>query len=127
MYTCAGRPATEFRAGEVIEVHVMVWVREDRDYVCLEDPLPAGLEPVDVRFRTSDGKGLTRSAFDVVEQRDDRVIAGARLLHPGVHELVYLARATTAGTFQAPASYVEEMYRPSVQGRGAAAVIKIRH
>ena len=44
----------------------------------------------------------------------------------GLTELVYLARATTAGTFAAPAPRAEEMYAPDTWGRGPSATVTIR-
>ena len=43
-----------------------------------------------------------RGGFEHVEKHDDRVMAFATRLAAGRHELTYLARATTAGTFTPP-------------------------
>lgn len=118
-------PRLDFTTGDLVVVRVTVSSRSHRHYVALEDPLPAGFEPVDLRFRTEDRSQSTRNDFDFLEQRDDRVFASSQEVEPGIHELTYLARATSVGRFTAPASYVEEMYAPSVHGRGATAVILV--
>ena len=48
-----GRPVTAVQAGDLVRVRLRVTVPADRAFVAVEDPLPAGLEPVDVSLRTS--------------------------------------------------------------------------
>lgn len=48
-----GRPVTSVQAGDLVRVRLRVTVPADRAYVAVEDPLPAGLEPVDLSLRTS--------------------------------------------------------------------------
>jgi uncharacterized protein YfaS (alpha-2-macroglobulin family) len=61
-----------------------------------------------------------------VERHDDRVQLFATRLDEGRHQFVYVARATTAGTFRTAPAQAEEMYEPEVFGRTATAVIDIR-
>jgi uncharacterized protein YfaS (alpha-2-macroglobulin family) len=133
--------------GDLVRVRVRVTVPADRAFVALEDPLPAGLEPVDTGLRTSgveafastgsrsaavEGDGSTWQAFlygrwdggrwspwEHQELHDDRVSYFARVLWTGSYTASYIARATTAGSFVAPPAYAEEMYNPAVQGRTA--------
>ena len=48
-----GRPVTAVQAGDLVRVRLRVTVPADRAFVAVEDPLPAGLEPVDLSLRTS--------------------------------------------------------------------------
>jgi uncharacterized protein YfaS (alpha-2-macroglobulin family) len=48
-----GRPVTAVAAGELVRVRLRVTVPTDREFVALEDPLPAGLEVVDMSLRGS--------------------------------------------------------------------------
>ena len=48
--------------------------------------------------------------------RDDRVLVFADWLAQGKHTFTYLARATTYGRFELPATKAEEMYAPEVFG-----------
>lgn len=125
-YTRAGEPTPrlEFRAGDLVVVRLTVATGKERHYVAIEDPLPAGFEPVDLRFRTERRVGFDGDGFDHVESRDDRVFASEFSMQ-GVRELVYLARATTAGTFAAPAPRCEEMYSPEIWGRGPGATVTV--
>ncbi|MCA9527194.1 MAG: hypothetical protein KC549_12970, partial [Myxococcales bacterium] len=117
--------------GAMVRVHLRVATHQERFYLAIEDPLPAGLEAVDPALRTSarhlapaaEGGGLDghvdpwTSPFNSVEMRDDRVILFADHLAPGVYTYSYTARATTAGTFALPPARAEAMYRPEISGR----------
>lgn len=48
-----GQPVTAVKAGDLVRVRLRVTVPADRVFVAVEDPLPAGLEPVDLSLRTS--------------------------------------------------------------------------
>jgi len=106
---------------------------EIRRYVAVDDPLPAGLEPVTLDFATTakayaaavgdsspDDYWDYTPTFNHVEQKDDRVTLFSDYMDSGEHEHSYLARATTTGTFLAPATRVHEMYHPETFGQGAA-------
>jgi hypothetical protein len=138
--------------GQVVRVRLRLTVPDDRQMVILDDPLPAGLEAVDLSLRTvspfagdafaegggeEEEEGLVSawsygswdaglwSAFDHREIRDDRVLFFARRLWKGSYSATYLARATTAGRFTMAPAHAEEMYNPGVHGRsgGGAFII----
>src|SRR5690606_18296546 len=142
----SGEPVVSAKEGELVRVRLRVTVPAERHFVVLDDPLPAGLEPVDLSLRTVSPFGGwdptlleaqdrnapaeqqwswyfgswdagVWSAFDHKEMRDDRVIYSATVLWPGTYTATYLARATTAGTFLYPPAHAEEMYNPGVNGR----------
>jgi uncharacterized protein YfaS (alpha-2-macroglobulin family) len=48
-----GTPVTRVSEGDLVRVRLRVTVPADREFVAMEDPLPAGLEPVDVTLATS--------------------------------------------------------------------------
>jgi len=140
-----GKPVTRVEEGDLVRVRLRVTVPADRAFVALEDPLPAGLEPVDTGLRTSSlgafaptsgrnsaveierstwqgflyGRwdGGRWSPWEHQELHDDRVSYFARVLWTGSYTASYIARATTAGSFVAPPAYAEEMYNPALQGR----------
>ena len=110
--------------------------------MAVNDPLPAGFEPVESWFATSaaalarendegtsEGDWTTmwrKGGFDHVERHDDRVQLFATRLSEGRHTFTYVVRATTAGSFRTAPAHAEEMYQPEVFGRTATAVIEIR-
>lgn len=113
------------------------------------DPLPAGLEAVDLSLKTA---GLPRvpamstadeesadqaevtgwyygrweygwwSPWDHRERRDDRVVYVATTLWPETYSVSYVARATTPGVFIRPPAHAEEMYNPAVNDRSDGGV-----
>jgi uncharacterized protein YfaS (alpha-2-macroglobulin family) len=143
-----GAPVVAVDEGEVVRVRLRVTVPSRRTFVVLDDPLPAGLEPVDLSLRTLSGFASTLqgedelqsrtgwyygswdsgmwSAFDHKELRDDRVVYAATVLWPGSYDATYLARATASGTFLYPPAHAEEMYNPGVNGRTGGGEFTVR-
>jgi uncharacterized protein YfaS (alpha-2-macroglobulin family) len=148
-----GEPATEVREGDLVRVRLRVTVPEQRDFLAVEDPLPAGLEAVDLSLRTSGLGPFTTdesedararrdreaaagrssgswdsgwwSPWEHSEKRDDRVTWFARVLPRGVYTAAYVARATTAGRFVRPPSRAEEMYNAAASGRSEGGVFVV--
>jgi uncharacterized protein YfaS (alpha-2-macroglobulin family) len=149
-----GRPVTELVEGELVRVRLRVTVPGDREFVAVEDPLPAGLEAVDLSLRTSatlrpfaspesdsaearrDMEAMGTSHFgrwyggwwspwEHSEIRDDRVLYFARRLWTGSYTASYVARATTSGRFVRPPAHAEEMYNPVVNGRSEGGPFRV--
>jgi uncharacterized protein YfaS (alpha-2-macroglobulin family) len=147
-------PVTTLEASELVRVVLRVRTAEARDFVVLEDALPAGLEPVDpslrsvvptVDLRRSMGtlsppddalddvvdlvageRGMLWPVWMHRELRDDVVRFHARALWPGVHTVSYLARATTSGQFVHPAAHAFTQFDRGVTGRTAEGLLEIR-
>ncbi|MCL5021348.1 MAG: hypothetical protein M1339_06795, partial [Bacteroidetes bacterium] len=117
-------------AGNMYKVTLTVVVPQERNFVVIDDPLPAGTEPVNLTFQTESsflGASVDNDisqyesmywsgGFNHVEQKDDRVLLFANTLDAGVHSYSYLVRAATYGTFAMPGTHAEEMYTPDVFG-----------
>jgi hypothetical protein len=121
-----------YKIGELIQVELQVVVPQYRHYVVVEDPLPAGFEPVNVSFETTGFasrqiiENETRwSGFQHSEMRDDGVVLYASSLAPGLHRFRYLVRPIIPGSFRMPSTHAEEMYHPEVFGRTRADVIDV--
>jgi len=133
---------TSFKAGDLIEVTLVIRATKERRFVAVTDPLPAGTEAVEAWFSTTasalseqlmnneSGGDWTswfhRGGFDHVERHDDRVNLFATRLGEGDHFFKYLVRATTAGTFLTAPTHVEEMYEPEVFGRTGTVTIEVK-
>ena len=114
--------------GSLVRVTLRLNSPTDRNYVVVDDPLPAGLETVNSAFETTD-TGLLREtntgqdrwwgSFNHTEQQDTRVLLFADYLQRGTHTYRYVARATTEGMFVHPAVEAELMYQPETRGRTA--------
>ena len=100
----------------------------------IADLLPAGFE-IETILRPADGvlNDTTSGVFAWVgeidraktaEARDDRYIAAIDVQAESV-TLAYLVRAVTSGEFVLPGVVAEDMYRPEVQARSAAARVVI--
>lgn len=133
-----GEPVTRVDEGDLVRVGLRITLPQDRQFVVLDDPLPAGLEAVDLSLRTVQPEGARFdgyerdessprwfgswssglwSPFEHQEIRDDRVVYSSQYMTAGSHTTSYVARATTAGTFVVPPAHAEEMYNPGVNGR----------
>lgn len=101
----------EIQSGELVEVELTISSKNDYEYLLIEDPKPAGFEPVDVRSGYN-GNGLRA----YVEFRDQQVMFYARRLARGEHTLKYQLRAETPGKFAALPAQVSAMYAPDLRG-----------
>ena len=119
-------------AGSLLKVTLTVVVPQERNFIVVDDPLPAGFEPVNLSFQTESSELRHRlsspnpweeegaywwGGFNHVEQRDDRILLFADALFAGVYTYSYLVRASTYGAFSMPPTRVEQMYAPDVFGR----------
>ncbi len=124
------------KSGSLYKVTLHLTVTKERNYVVVQDPLPAGLEAVQVSFATTSA-AIERMAvededsqiwwygFTHIEKYDDRVLLFADWLSPGVYKYSYIVRATTKGTFHMPPTHAEEMYSPEVYGRTVSRKIRV--
>jgi len=131
----------KFGAGLVYKVTLTVVTPQERHFVVVDDPLPAGFEVINLSFETESSQlaqalrnenandeynGYWWGGFNHVEQKDDRVLLFADALFAGVHTYSYLVRATTYGTFGMPATHAEQMYEPEVFGRTVGRTIVVQ-
>jgi alpha-2-macroglobulin len=133
-----------FAPGALVLADVIVVTPAPRDYVVLDDPLPAGFEAVDTRLSTTaawlrvPGDEVATSDDEIAEGnarlassyrqelRDDRALFFVDHMAAGIHHYRYLARATALGRFVVPPTKAEEMYAPEVFGRTAAAMVEVQ-
>jgi uncharacterized protein YfaS (alpha-2-macroglobulin family) len=131
-------PITETQRGELVQVRVTLVVSESLHYVVVNDPLPAGFEGVDSSLNTSAEvpTSLTRDMFkqrgwgwwyfDYFGMFDEKVVLSAEYLPAGTYVFTYLARASTAGTFQVIPVTAQEFYFPDVAGRGDGSIFVVK-
>jgi uncharacterized protein YfaS (alpha-2-macroglobulin family) len=138
-----GGQTTKFAAGDLVRIRVRVASNQERHWLAVEVPLPAGLEAVNTSLSTSsqntrhpedEGMGEEYEAegdqeeasewargfwspFQHLEQRDSKLLAFADHLPAGVHVVSFVARATTPGTFVLKPARGTLMYEPEVWGR----------
>jgi hypothetical protein len=146
LQTTPDRGTSSFTGADLVLAELVVVTPSPRDYVVVDDPLPAGFEAVDARLATTarpageldededereidedeiaTGRAFLPSSF-IREIRDDRVVFFVDHMAAGMYRYRYLARATTMGTFVLPPARAEEMYAPEVFGRTGADVIVV--
>ena len=128
-----------FPAGGRVLTEIILVSPEPREFVVVDDALPAGFEAINTEFETSSEldrrlecgeceaeSSFRRRAYVRKEVRDDRVLFFADHLAPGVYRYRYVARASTIGNFVTPPTRAEAMYAPEFFGRAAAAQIEVR-
>jgi len=135
-----------YKAGDLVIADLVIVTPSPRDFVVVDDPLPAGFEAVDSHLATTSsalgaGESGAEPCYDCGgdedrdelaaghtyfedytqrELRDDRVLFFVDHMAAGMYHYRYLARATTLGKFVLPSTRVEEMYTPETFGRNGA-------
>jgi uncharacterized protein YfaS (alpha-2-macroglobulin family) len=149
--TLPAQSAARVPAGSLVLVDLVVVSPTPREQVVVDDPLAAGLEPVDASLATTaqrldvageggagdaadeaDGdddaiaadRAWTRSTYHR-EMHDDRALTFVEHMPAGMFHYRYLARATTPGTYVVPPTKVECMYEPETFGRTAGSRLEV--
>jgi hypothetical protein len=130
----------EIRVGDVVRVILEVDVQKAKEnrryrglqYVALDDPVPAGLVPINSELETEgvlrddDQQGTENANWRYgfyeftpshLELRNDIVRAFRDRVWPSSYRFSYLARATTEGTFWMRSSRISQMYYPDRYGK----------
>ena len=139
------KPITGARVNDTLIVRLTIVAEHDLYYLVVEDPLPAGCEPIDTSLATtsmaapwptlervmttlagSQDWGWYWNWADHTELRDDRAALFAEYLPAGTYEYVYAVRCTTPGSFLALPAEAYEMYFPDTFGRSGGTRVVIR-
>jgi len=129
---------TAFKAGARAVVTITVRTPQDRTFMAVNDPVPAGFEIVNTEFAVEsaeDARALARKGgrgggwgeFERAERYDDRMLIFADYLTAGEHKYSYVVQATSPGAYYWPSALAEGMYEPEVFGRtagGSAEIVK---
>jgi uncharacterized protein YfaS (alpha-2-macroglobulin family) len=136
------------QGSDLVLVDLLVVTSTPREQVVIDDPLPAGLEPVDARLATTSrrlaeverdegrvpgdgepederGYGPYTSSFYHREMHDDRVLTFVEHMAAGLYHYRYVARATTFGSYVVPPTRAECMYEPATFGRTPASTFSV--
>ncbi len=127
-------PSSQVHAGDLVQVRLTVVAPNDLHDVVIEDLLPAGLEPIDTRLKTTSTaladavQAATADAVQAakspgwqpwshVDVRSDRVALFATYLGKGAYQFVYMARASLPGEYRVLPTSGHEQYFPEVNAR----------
>jgi len=118
-------PLKKGKVGKVLRAHLQITVPKSRNFVIVEDFIPAGMEIVNLdlsteqkslRLQEKELKGRELIP-DFKEIHDDRVFLYVESLEPGVYEFDYFVRPLIKGKFIHLPAQVSEMYFPENFGR----------
>ncbi|HVP19824.1 MAG TPA: MG2 domain-containing protein [Spirochaetia bacterium] len=133
---------TALALGEVYRMKLVFYSSRDRTFVALRAPIPSGAEPIDGSLVTSQivkPPAATDTSADTGDSGDEEQpppdytsrIYDSEVrfffdqLDRGKHEVSFLFRTTTPGSFPTPPVQAELMYQPEVFGRTAGAIYTI--
>jgi alpha-2-macroglobulin len=109
------------KSGDLIQVELEVESDNDYTYFAIEDPKPAGCEPVDVR-----SGGARQEGFSTYrELRDEKVVFFASMIGQGKHLLRYRLRAEIPGLFHALPTKLFGMYVPELAANSDEMILLI--
>ena len=105
---------------------LIIVVPEERRFVAIEDPLPAGLESVNESLKnvstlSKNQPKLSDEAHEELyftrkEYRDNKTVLFARYLPAGVYEMSYRVRSTVPGIYHRMPASAYQLYVPDVSG-----------
>ncbi|NGY03682.1 Ig-like domain-containing alpha-2-macroglobulin family protein [Solimonas terrae] len=127
-------PLMSVRQGERLKIELSLDVPAWMTYVVVDDPVPAGLEPVNPDLATASGLDAETLAqaspaypypFYYRALRFDGVRFYADEIAAGHYKLAWIAQAVASGEFAVTETHAERMYDPDVFGNGIAARLKV--
>ena len=133
-------PATSAEVGDNLLVRVTLITPSDQYYLVVEDPYPAGAEPIDTRLQTSPnavaaalqaladplGGGWGWWWFRRAELGDDHLALFADYLPAGTYQYTYLLHAAFPGEYRVLPTRAWAFYFPEVYGHGEGTVFTIQ-
>jgi hypothetical protein len=124
-------PDAPLSAGTIVKITLGLMTSQDRNFVVVEDPIPAGFEMINSSFVTTPleaGEEPQGSswAFEHAEKYDNRALVFADDLPAGYHTFSYLARVVRPGSYVYPAVRAEGMYEPEVFAQTSSGRITIK-
>ncbi len=111
--------------GDVLLVHLAVAGAPDWNYLLIEDPLPAGAEPIADDSLYPLERQRPRRWSDRRELRDNRAVFFLNGLSQGRIDLWYLLKVVTPGVFRAMPAQVTPMYVPGVSASTTVQTVTI--
>jgi len=126
-------PVLKGKVGEILRAHLQIIVPKTRNFVAIEDFIPAGMEIVNLELATEQKslrlqeKELTNREIypDFKEIRDDRLFLFVEHLEPGIYEFDYFVRPLIKGKFIQLPAITSEMYFPENFGRTSGTYFEV--
>lgn len=127
----------DIKAGDLLLTHLLISSTSDIHDALVADLLPAAFELENTNLSAIESlstlqlDGMDKPLSELLsgsntryqEFRDDRYVAALPLEAKAKNHLFYLVRVVSPGAFTIPPAYVEDMYRPELNGVGVASGI----
>ena len=141
------KPGDQIDKGEYVLVNLYLKNRFDRHHVVVDDTVPGGLEPVNIRLETEfiphfdeyelaeilstselyrEFKGANHWGFRYRELGLENVRYFGNSIRRGKYHLTWLGQAISAGEFTVLPTHVEEMYRPILFGKSKSWTLTVK-
>ncbi|MBI3361423.1 MAG: alpha-2-macroglobulin, partial [Chloroflexi bacterium] len=129
---------TSAKSGQDVKVTLTIVAPNDLYYVVVEDPFPAGMEPVDTSLLTTSvvgenpgysdpfGYGWGWWWFSNTDLRDEKLTLFATYLPKGTYTYTYTLHASLVGKYNVIPTTANEFYFPEVMGRGDGGVFEVK-
>ncbi len=133
-------PINSAEQSALIRGRTTILVPENRYFVGVRIPIPAGTEAVNFALETED-QSLRDEVdacvrywcpdndswrFEHKEYRDDHIFLFAEYLPAGRYEFNFLLRANVVGKYQLLPAVAEEIYHPETSGRSAGNMFEVK-
>ncbi len=135
-------PVTQASPGDVLRGQIKIFVPEGRNFVAVEDFIPAGVELINFNLDTEDKSLLVEEQNDqdwwrnyynnkklrpsMKELRDDRLFLFKENLSAGEYEYDYFVRVLIPGKFHHLPAVVSEMYFPENFARTSGRYFEVK-
>jgi hypothetical protein len=113
------------RPGDVLLVRLTAAGAKDWRYLMIEDPIPAGTEPIQRDDLYTIEKGSANWWGSRREFRDSRVVYFQERFDAGRYEYTYLLKVIAPGVFRASPARISAMYVPDGTASSAAATVTV--
>jgi uncharacterized protein YfaS (alpha-2-macroglobulin family) len=131
---------SQFKNGEYVIATITVTTPRERNFIVVNDPIPAGCEIIDPKMAAADKSVIQQvetmnrrndcadwwGSWTHVEYKDQRCLLFSDYMAPGKHTFAYALHTIVSGQFSLPAPSVEAMYNPELFGRGEETVANIQ-
>jgi hypothetical protein len=115
-----------YTRGDVLKVTITVEASAERNWVVINDPIPAGATIIgDMANQSALLQSGTSDSASYVERGRDAWKGYYAWMPAGTTTVSYALRLNGAGTFSMPASRVEAMYSPSIRAQVPNAPVTI--
>lgn len=127
-------PVMTVQQGEQLKIELSLAVPAWMTYVVVDDPVPAGIEPVNPDLATASGLAADEMAnaspsypypFYYRALRFDAVRFFADGIDAGHYKLAWIGQAVATGEFTVTETHAERMYDPDVFANGVAMRLKV--